>query len=160
MVYKRNMDFYNNLMKKGKQHEVLLAGLFIAYSVLDIQTPAFLADLVGSKLGSLVVMGIAFSLFFYVHPIVAILGIIAAYELIKRSMVSTGSSDSFIQYLPSFDSQCPDLNAFNQFAPTLEQEIVNKMAPLVGPQASPNATFGPNVDGDHNAAPINYQGVI
>jgi len=154
------MDFYNNLMKKGKQHEVLLAGLFIAYSVLDIQTPAFLGELVGSRVGSLVVMLIALSLFFYVHPIVAILGVIAAYELVKRSMVSYGSSDSFIQYLPSFNRDCPDLNAFNQFAPTLEQEMVNKMAPLVGPPASPNATFGPNMDNDHNAASINYQGVI
>lgn len=154
------MDFYNNLMKKGRHHEVLLSGLFIAYSVLDIKTPSFLADLVSSKLGSLVVMLIAFSLFLYVHPIVAILGIVAAYELIKRSMIQNGSSDSFTQYLPSFDSQCPDLNAFNQFAPTLEQEMVNKMAPLVGPQASPNATFKPNVDGDHDAAPINYDGVI
>lgn len=154
------MDFYNNLMKKGRQHELLLAGLFIVYSVLDIQTPQFLADLINSKLGSLVVMIIAFSLFLYVNPIVAILGIIAAYELVKRSMIKGGSSDSFIQYLPKYDPQCPDLNAFNQFAPTLEQEMVNKMAPLVGPSASPYATYRPNLDNDHDAAPVNYEGVI
>jgi len=154
------MDFYNKLMKKGRQHEILLAGLFIAYSVLDIQTPSVLADMVGSKLGSLLVMVIAFSLFFYVNPIVAILGIVAAYELIKRSMFKSSSSDSFMQYLPSSNTSCPDLNAFNQFAPTLEQEIVNKMAPLVGPSANPNAVFKPNMDNDHDAAPINYEGVI
>ena len=154
------MDFYNNLMKKGKQHEVLLGGLFIAYSVLDIPTPNFLVDMVNSKLGSLIVMLIAFSLFLYVNPIVAILGIIAAYELIKRSMIKGGGSGSYIQYLPSFDSQCPDLNAFNQFAPTLEQEMVNKMAPLVGPTASPFLNYKPNMDNDHDAAPINYEGVI
>ena len=154
------MDLYNNLMKKGRQHEILLGGLFLAYSVLDIQTPSFLADLLNSKLGSLIVMAIAFSLFFYVNPLVAILGIIAAYELIRRSMIKGGTTDSFIQYLPSYDPQCRDLNAFNQFAPTLEQEMVNKMAPLVGPSASPNAVFRPNQDNDHDAAPVNYEGVI
>jgi len=154
------MDFYNNLMKKGRHHEVLLGGLFLAYSVLDIQTPLFLAELINSKLGSLIVMIIAFSLFLYVNPIISILGIIAAYELIRRSMIKGGSVDSLVQYLPRYDSKCSDLNAFNQFAPTLEQEMVNKMAPLVGPSASPNAVFRPNQDNDHDAAPINYEGVI
>jgi hypothetical protein len=154
------MDFYNNLMKKGRHHEVLLGGLFLAYSVLDIQTPLFLAELINTKLGSLIVMIIAFSLFLYVNPIISILGIIAAYELIRRSMIKGGSVDSLVQYLPRYDSKCSDLNAFNQFAPTLEQEMVNKMAPLVGPSASPNAVFRPNQDNDHDAAPINYEGVI
>ena len=154
------MEIYNNLMKKGRQHELLLGGLFIAYSVLDIQTPQFLANLINSRLGSLIVMLVAFSLFFYVNPIIAILGIVAAYELVKRSMIKGGSSDSFVQYLPKYDPQCPDLNAFNQFAPTLEQEIVNKMAPLVGPSANPNINYRPNLDNDHDAAPVNYEGVI
>ena len=154
------MDSYNKLMRKGRHHEVLLGGLFIAYSVLDIQTPSFLADLINSKLGSLVVMLVAFSLFFYVNPIVAILGIVAAYELVRRSMIKGGSVNSLVQYLPRYDSECPNLNAYNQFAPTLEQEMVNKMAPLVGPSASPNAVFRPNQDNDHDAAPVNYEGVI
>jgi hypothetical protein len=51
---------------------------------------------------------------------------------------------------------------YNQFPYTLEQEVVKKMAPLNKADTSGSNTysFNPVLDDLHDAAPVNYTGVI
>ena len=43
---------------------------------------------------------------------------------------------------------------------TLEEEIVSKMAPLVENNESSELDYKPVLDSLHDAAPINYDGVV
>jgi len=73
-------------------------------------------------------------LFFYTTPILAILAILAAYELIRRSSVPTFNKD--IEYVYDYsppiqahkDEKMLELNPVK--VETLEEEIVYKMAPI------------------------------
>lgn len=148
------MDIYRDLMRKARAHELVLGGLFVLYSGLDIETPDFLADFANSNIGVIVILAFAISLFMYLNPIVAILGLVACYELIRRSRGgSLVTPDKMISYLPQSQPNCRDLNAYNQFSKTLEQEMVEKMAPLTGPSVG-NVSYRPEVENDHDAAPI------
>jgi len=147
------MEAYNDVMKKLSNHELILGGLLAIYSVFDIQAPHWLNEFIVSDFGSIVLILFTLSLFLYVNPIIAILGLIAAYELIKRSRNDTHQNYNLISYLPETQPGCRDLNAYNQFSMTLEQEMVQKMAPLVGPSVG-NVSYKPNMDNDHDASPI------
>jgi hypothetical protein len=154
------MNFTKNLFKTEKKYQNFLAVLFAIYIIFDIQTPAFLASMVDTMFGKIVVILIALSMFTHSGPVAGALGIVAAYELIKRSSVSTGSY-GVQHYLPSEHKKCGNINAMNQFPITLEEMMVQKMAPLVRNSSSPNYNFKPVLnEGVSNAAPINYQGVI
>ena len=148
------MDAYNDVMKKLSNHELILGALLAIYSVFDIQAPQWLNEFIVSDFGSLVLILFTLSLFLYVNPIIAILGLVAACELIKRSRSDTHQNNNMISYLPKTQPDCRDLNAYNQFSMTLEQEMVEKMAPLVGPSVS-SVSYKPNVESDHDASPIN-----
>ena len=148
------MDTYRELMKKARAHELILGGLFVLYSGLDVETPSFLAEFANSGLGVIVILAFAISLFAYLNPIVAVLGLVACYELIRRSRGgSLVEADKMISYLPQTQPNCRDLNAYNQFSKTLEQEMVQKMAPLTGPSVG-EVSYKPELEDDHDASPI------
>lgn len=148
------MDIYRDLMRKARAHELVLGGLFVIYSGLDIQAPEFLNEFASSSVGVIVIIAFAISMFMYLNPIVAVLGLVACYELIRRSRGgSLVTPDEMIDYLPKTQPDCRDLNAYNQFSKTLEQEMVAKMAPLVGPSVG-NVSYRPDMEDDHGASPI------
>ena len=79
------MEYFNALMKQEKQHEMVLFAVLVIYIMFDISTPAMLAEHVDSVYGNIIVAILALSLFLSTHPVIGILGLFAAYELIKRS---------------------------------------------------------------------------
>lgn len=148
------MDIYRDLMRKARAHELVLGGLFVVYSGFDIQSPDFLNEFANSSIGVIVIMACAVSLFLYLNPIVAILGLVACYELIRRARGgSLVTPDEMISYLPKSQPDCRNLNAYNQFTNTLEQEMVSKMAPLTGPSVGA-VSYRPEMEDDHGATPI------
>lgn len=148
------MDLYRKAMKEAKAHEILLGSLFTLYAAMDIQTPDWLEPLVNNKIGNIIIAVIALSMFLYVSPVLAVLACIAAYELIRRSDKSLWShSNSMIGKLPDMPNDA-DLTAYNQFSKTLEEEMVGKMAPLVGPSSSASL-FRPEMESSHGAASTN-----
>lgn len=153
------MDTYRKLMKSARAHEITLGGLFVIYAGLDVQSPKWVNDFVRTNTGTLTVFVFAMSLFFYLHPIVAILGLIAVYELVRRARgdISLTSND-MISYLPKTASNCRDLNAYNQFSKTLEQEMVSKMAPLTGPSVG-EVSYTPELENNHHATSVNMANV-
>ena len=63
-------------------------------------------------------------------------------------------------FLPSEQSKVIDFSKYNDFPVTLEDEVVQKMAPLqYGPAMGPK-TFTPVLDDLHDAANVNYTGVV
>ena len=119
-----------NLFKSFSQLEISLLVVFIIYIALPIKTPDFLAGMVDSPLGMLTVFIITVYLFMTVNPILAIVYIFVAYELLRRSSRQTGRIQ-MIKYTPSQAKKDAVMKDLNPPRPeSLEEEIVQKMAPI------------------------------
>jgi uncharacterized membrane protein len=156
MIYMKNL---NDLLKAEKRHQLLLGVVFVIYILMNTRTPQTLAGLVDNLYGNIAVVVIALSVFAHSNPVVGILALVAAYELIKRSNVDTGDH-AVRNYLPSEKSKVMDFSRYNDFPVTLEEQVVTKMAPLVKHDAPPNSNYKPVLNALHDASPINYEGVI
>ena len=124
-----------------RKHEMLLTVLIVLYIVLNVPTPDVIASYVDTPLGNIVVVLIALSFFTHSHPVVGVLGLFAAYVLIRRS----SSSSAIEAYVPSEKRKSEELSAFNQFPVTLEEQMVALRAPLADTQVgSATSSFHPN----------------
>jgi hypothetical protein len=154
------MQNLSELIKADKRHQLALGVVLILYIILNVNTPKMLSEWIDTIYGNIVVVVIAMILFSNSHPVVGTIAIVAAYFLIKRSSVSTGSF-AIEKYLPSEASRSEDFSKFNEVPITLEEQMVSKMAPLVSPASKyPDALYKPVLDTLHDAAPIDYIGVV
>ena len=143
-----------NLFKSFSQLEILLLVIFILYIVLPIQTPNFLAGMIDSSLGMLTIFIVTVYLFFHVNPILAVVYIFVAYELLRRSANNTGRI-TLLQYTPTQERKDSELKAMNPpRAETLEEQIVQKMAPVghSDPSIFTSSSYKPVADNIKNAA--------
>jgi hypothetical protein len=126
--------------KTCRKHEMLLTVLLVLYIVLNVPTPDVLSSYVDTPLGNIVIVLIALSFFTHSHPVVGVLGLFAAYVLIRRS----SSSSAIEAYLPSEKRKSEELSAYNQFPVTLEEQMVALRAPLADTEVgSATASFRP-----------------
>jgi len=148
------------------RHQLLLLVVLVIYIVMNVQTPDILVPLIDNLIGNIVVVLLALSVFMDssavpgpMRSVVGVVALIAAYELIKRSSVN--EAPQLLKHLPSSENKkVIDFDKYNEFPVTLEEEVVAKMAPLVKHQPAPNSNYKPAQDKIHDAADINYQGVI
>jgi hypothetical protein len=149
----------NDSVNKLMNGQSLLFILFVIYIVFNIRTPEPIANIIDSTLGYVVIVGLFALMSVNLNPLVTLVGIFAIYLLFKRSSIATGSL-AMTKFLPSENIKSQHLSAFNQFPVTLEEEVVQKMAPLQsGPSMRPK-TFTPVLNDLHDAANVNYDGVV
>ena len=67
------MEYFNALMKKEKQHEMVLFVVLVIYIMFDVATPQMLATHVDTVYGTIIVAILALSLFLSTHPVIGIL---------------------------------------------------------------------------------------
>jgi hypothetical protein len=106
----------------------------------------------------ILLFGIIVYLFLYTNPALGILGVFAAYEVLRRS-AKPESRSAYIQYTPSEKKRETDLAHLNEPSPpTLEEEVVSKMAPIgrSDPAAYVDSTFKPVGESTHNAFNIKH----
>ena len=90
----------------------------------------------------------------YANPILAVLSVFVAFDLIRRSSLATGL-DALQKYAPSEEKKSSQFTAFNQFPYTLEQEVVAKMAPIAKSGYSiSQASYKPVLENLYDAAPL------
>lgn len=154
------MEPYQDLIKKSNRHNLVLLVVLVLYIVLNIQTPPMLAKLIDTIYGNVAVILAAFYVLANCNPIIGVVVLYAAYELIKRSSHSTGTL-AIQRYLPTEFKKEGHLSAFNQFPVTLEEEMVKQMAPLVSESGPANLHYKPASDDTHNAMDVhNTESVI
>ena len=154
------MQNLSNIIKAENRQQLVLGIVLILYISLNVNTPKMLSDLIDTIYGNIIVVVIAMILFSNSNPVVGVISIVAAYFLIKRSSISTGSF-AIQKYLPSEASRSDDFSKLNEMPITLEEQMVFKMAPLVSHNAKyPDANYKPVMDSLHEAAPIDYAGVV
>jgi hypothetical protein len=140
----------NNMI--GGQFFLLV--IFIIYIVFNVPTPEPIASLIDSTLGYVIIIALFALMAVNLNPIITLVGVFAIYLLFKRSSISTGSL-AMTKFLPSENLKGQYLNAFNQFPVTLEEEVVQQMAPLQpGPAMGPK-TFKPVMDNLYDATFLN-----
>jgi len=118
------------ILKSFNNLELILLGCFIVYIILPITPPPFLSSFINSSLGMLFLFSIAIFLFFYTNPILGVVFVFVAYELLRRSTLVGGSID-IMQYTPTQFKKDAEMVRMNPpKKETLEEEIVEKMAPI------------------------------
>jgi hypothetical protein len=152
MIY---METFSSLFKKEHRGELFLVVLLIIYLVMGFKTPESVANAVDTLIGKVVIFIVVVFLFMYYNPILAVLALFVAFDLIRRSSMTTGI-DALKKYAPSEEKRSSQFNAFNQFPYTLEQEVVAKMAPMRESGSSlTQATYKPLLDNLHDASKLN-----
>lgn len=121
-------DFTNSLSPL----ETAVLIIFVIYVIFPFRSPDFLSGVVNTPIGLVVVIVMTLYLFFYTKPILGIVFIFVAYELLRRSsLVKIGASDNYI--LRSTPSEIQRTAEMNQMNPprtvTLEEDVIAKMAP-------------------------------
>ena len=149
------MSSFSSLFKKEHRGELVLTIILIVYLILGLKTPQPVAFLVDNMVGKIMIFVIVIYMFLYKNPILAILSLFVAFDLMRRS--SSSMFNSVMQtYIPSEYNKMGQFTAFNQFPYTLEQEVVKKMAPIVQSGSVLNkASYKPLLDNLYDASPVN-----
>lgn len=140
------MDLSVSSLRKITIPEISLLLVFVVYILFPISTPQILIPFVDSPLGYVSMFIITILLFVYTSPLLGILYIFVAYELIRRSSsrAPTRAQDQehakyTTQYMPTHvpksiptqsekDSEMISMNPLP--LPTLEEEMVEMRAPI------------------------------
>jgi hypothetical protein len=149
------MESFSSLFKKEHMGELVLVILLIVYLILGFKTPEPIASMIDSLVGKVVIFIVVIYLFMNANPILAVLSLFVAFDLIRRSSITTGI-DALQRFAPSEQKKSSQFTAFNQFPYTLEQEVVAKMAPIMKSGSSlSQASYKPILDNLYDASPIN-----
>lgn len=128
-------------LKKLNAFDIILLALFVVYVVFPVPTPQWLVPFIDSPFGMLTIFAVTLSLFVYRSPILGVLYIFVAYELLRRNhyvppaspIVSDTlySANRVPQKIPTQSEKNAELQNMNPVKPTtLEEEVVAKDAPV------------------------------
>jgi hypothetical protein len=142
-------------LQKENIGELILGVLFVLYLVMGYKTPEPVANIVDTVPGKLLLFIMVVYMFMNTHPVLAVLALFVAFDLMRRSTLATGI-DALNKYAPSEEKKMSQFTAFNQFPYTLEQEVVSKMAPVVQSGGFLNApSYKPMLENLYDASPVN-----
>jgi hypothetical protein len=148
------MDYFRDLFTKKHMPELVLSALLALYLVMGYQVPEGVATMIDSTIGKIVVVVIALMLFAYSNPVLGILALLVAYQLIKGASVKTGMA-GLEEYYPTEAKKWSPFTPTHQFPYTLEQEVVKKMTSQKFNTEYVKAPFRPTLDDTHDASPLN-----
>jgi uncharacterized membrane protein len=139
----------------------VLAVILVLYIFSSAGVPPAVATAVDTSVGTLVVIVVAIAVFLNSNAVVGILVLVAGYELLRRSRRGHPFKGMGAHpHTPSEKKKVMDFRKYNDFPPTLEEDMVHKMAPLVKHAPAPGVKYQPTLHPQHSAAPIHYKGVL
>jgi hypothetical protein len=148
------MDYFSTLFDKKNMPQLVLAVLFALYLVMGYQIPEGVATAIDSTVGKIVVVVVALMLFAYSNPVLGVLALLVAYQLIKGASVKTGMA-GLEEYYPTEAKKWSPFTPTHQFPYTLEQEVVKNMTTQKFNTEYVKAPFRPTLDDTHDASPLN-----
>lgn len=126
--------------------------LMVVFVVFKIPVPEVIAQYVENIVGTTIIV-LAVIYLLSRRPLMGIVSIIAAYELIQRSRKS--NYDAVLStYLPTEASKAKEMESYNVFPTTLEEEVVHKMVPYVTGENLPAPSFKPVLNQTYDAATV------
>jgi len=119
-----------SFMKSVTNVETAIIVMFILYLALPVGLPDMLANLVDSPMGTIGIFVLSVYLFFNANPLIAVLFVLVAYELFRRSSNATGKA-AMIKYTPTQARKDEKMKKMNPVKTvSLEEEVVEQMAPV------------------------------
>ena len=119
-----------SFMKSVTNVETAIIVMFILYLALPVELPDMLANLVDSPMGTIGIFVLSVYLFFNANPLIAVLFVLVAYELFRRSSNATGKA-AMIKYTPTQARNDEKMKKMNPVKTvSLEEEVVEQMAPV------------------------------
>ena len=131
--------------------ELLLGIVFILYLIMGYQIPSPIANLIDTTFGKIIIIIFALILFAFANPILGVLSLLVAYQLIIKSSITTGMA-GLEQYYPTEEKKWSPYTDTNQFPYTLEQEVVKNMTTQTFNTEYVKAPFKPLLDDTHDAS--------
>jgi hypothetical protein len=147
------MDYFSTLFDKKNMPQLVLSVLFVIYLVMGYKMPEGVATMIDSTAGKIIVVLIALMLFAYSNPILGVLALLVAYQMIKGASVKTGMA-GLEQYYPTQQKKWSPFTPAHQFPYTLEQEVVKNMTTQKFNTDYVKMPFRPTLDDTHDAAPL------
>ncbi len=144
------MEYLNELLEKRNMPQLVLVILFIIYLLMGYKTPEGVATMIDSSFGKVIVALFALLLFAYSNPILGVLGIFVAYQIIRGASIKTGMA-ALEQFYPTEEKKWSPFTKQHQFPYTLEQEIVKQMAPQKFNTDYVKASYKPSLDDTYDA---------
>ena len=145
------LETIKKTLTKFQKSHIALAVLFILYLILDIHLPKPIASMVDTTLGNVIVVIAALSLFYVKNNIVAVLGLVVAYEMIRRSSGVFG----LMNHVPTQAQKDKIMEKLNDkiVHETLEEEMASNILPLVSGESGPS-TYEPVLDNIYSATAV------
>ena len=143
------------LYKEETRYQTVLAVLFIIYLMSNMVLPPSFTKLVNTQAGMVVVVLAALTVFFHTHPVVGILALLVAYEMI-RTASRTSPASVYSQVQPTYTTKKSRMKAMQPVPRvTLEEQMVKSMVPLALPPSSSDKgpSYLPVLDNINNAGP-------
>jgi len=148
------MEYFKELLDKRHVPQLVLSVLFVIYLLVGYKMPEGLAQVVDTTIGKVIVSLVALFLFAYSNPILGVLGLLVAYQLIQSASVKTGMA-ALEQYYPTEEKKWSPFSPAHQFPYTLEQEVVKNMTTQKFNTEYVKAPWRPVLDDTHDATPVN-----
>lgn len=135
---------FKDLLKKQNQNQLVLTALLVIYILFDVPTPDFMAPFINHLIGQVVIVLIAVVLLVYFNPILGVVGLFAAFQLIRKNR----SVLSHVSESPSVSSESEKQNVMKKMnaekpESSLELDTVAKMTPLVSNMNFSNPSYKP-----------------
>lgn len=118
----------NSIKLSASPLEIILFILLVAYLVFQPSTPFFLTPFIDNMFATVVIISIALYMLLCMHPVLGVIGIFAAYELIRRTSTKTVAMMQYYDEQPTKDIEMKRMNPPKEI--TLEETMVAKMAPI------------------------------
>jgi hypothetical protein len=141
------------LFKKSKSSHVVLGIIFVIYLIMGYPIPETLASMIDTIYGKIIVCILALILLVSVNPVLGVLGLFVAFDLIRRSELATGST-ALAKFGSSEKTKMGEFTAFNQFPYTLEQEMVKLRTINRDEKIASIASYKPVLLSTSDAAPV------
>ena len=142
-----------DLFEKKNMPQLALSVLFILFLVMGYQLPENIASIIDTTLGKIVVAIVALALFAYGNPVLGVLALLVAYQLIKGASIRTGMA-GLEEFYPTEAKKWSPFTSTNQFPYTLEQEVVKNMTTQKFNTEYVKPPFKPILEDTHDASPL------
>tara|TARA_B100001093_G_scaffold520309_1_gene614533 strand:- start:12157 stop:12606 length:450 start_codon:yes stop_codon:yes gene_type:complete len=135
---------FKDLLKKQNQNQLILTALLVIYILFDVPTPDFMAPYINHLIGQVVIVLIAIVLLVYFNPVLGVVGLFAAFQLIRKnkSVLSYVSETSAPSTESEKQKEMKKMNVNNN-EESLEVDTVAKMTPLVSNMNFSNPSYKP-----------------
>ena len=115
-------------MKEFSILEIITLGVLSIFIIIPLYPPIPLAEQINTPLGNLAVLVISLALLSNVKPVIGIVGLYAAFQLVYRSSSHIVPKNNFA--IPETRKEFDKMASHNQFPVTLEEEVVQKRVPI------------------------------